>query len=507
MGNIKEGRKPPSQSDQKTAPGGGAAFFRALLSLLPFCMLLGAQGAHASGAMPPASAIFPFGGVLISIAVGPLLFPAIWHKYDNAILAAWTVLSSFLCFHVMGKDPTGHLIAGILLKEYIPLIVLIGTLYIISSGIGIRVNRPGTTGVNVAIFATGELLSNFIGTTGTSMLLLRPLLDINKSRKYKIHTLIFFIFLVSNVGGCLLPFGDPPLFLGYLKGVSFFWTAKHMFPLFIVMSAILILIYVVIDIFLRRRENTAGAPSSPVLSAANSMFKPCNTACSAPVQITGYFNIALMVLAAVLVAGAGMLPKNPAFSVFGASVHYKGLFRDIGLGLISAASICYNKRTFSRKKGHSHDVSWAPITEVARYFAAIFITMAPVAAMLKEGHELFAPICNILRSTAHAPFWYFWFVSPFSAFLDNAPTYLVFFKMAGGDALSLMVEHARILTAISAGSVFMGAMTYIGNAPNFMVKSIAKEHGVHMPSFLGYMGWSAAILLPVVLLASYLFLY
>ncbi|MDR1208187.1 MAG: sodium:proton antiporter [Holosporales bacterium] len=509
MGDGQKSKCTPSKAEQIACAGGGRRFFGALFSLLPLYVLFCIQSAHAGNVIPPAGSIVPFAGVLLSIAIGPLLFPAIWHKYDNVILAAWTILSTWLCFHTMGKEPTGHLIAGIFLKEYVPLIVLIGTLYIISSGIGIRINRAGTTSVNVAIIATGEILSNLIGTTGTSMLLLRPLLDVNKTRKYKVHTLIFFIFLVSNIGGCLLPFGDPPLFLGYLKGVSFFWTAKHMFPMFLVISTILMFIYIVIDRYLIRKETISDYTNSHNISFEKDRQHSVRLT---PVQITGYFNIALMVLTAAFVAGAGMLPKKEAFSIFGSSVHYKGLLRDIGLCLISAASIFHARQTLKANKEHhkhvhSEEVSWAPITEVTRYFAAIFITMAPVAAMLKGGHEIFSPICNILKNTEHPSFWYFWFVSPFSAFLDNAPTYVVFFKMAGGDALSMMVEHARTLTAISAGSVFMGAMTYIGNAPNFMVKSIAKQHGVHMPSFLGYMGWSSVILLPVLAFASYLFLY
>jgi Na+/H+ antiporter NhaD/arsenite permease-like protein len=509
--------------------------------------------------MPPLSTTIPFLGVLLSIALAPLLIPAFWHKYDNTILIIWTMMSTWLCFDSIGGNATGHLVSGILFKEYLPFIILIGALYIISSGIHIRINKSGTTGVNVAILLVGELLSNLIGTTGTSMLLLRPMLEVNKARKYKVHTVIFFIFLVSNIGGCLLPFGDPPLFLGYLKGVNFLWTAKHMFPLFLVISTTLILVYVVLDKwFLRRECNQANDGQKEDAGLCNT--KNVASSWKMGVEIGGYLDIALMIVVAVLVAGAGLLSKKEAFSVFGTSVHYKGLFRDVGLILISVVSIVYRRRTLRRSKhlhegegaahnlsehshdagsgagehlhggagycigehahgdsyeaGHSagehlhgHKISWAPLSEVARYFIAIFITMAPIAVMLKGGHEFFVPIRNMLGSTAHAPFWYFWFVSPFSAFLDNAPTYVVFFKMAGGDALALMTEHSRILTAISAGSVFMGAMTYIGNAPNFMVTSIAKQYGVHMPSFFGYMAWSCAILLPVMIAVSYFFLY
>jgi Na+/H+ antiporter NhaD/arsenite permease-like protein len=221
-------------------------------------------------------------------------------------------------------------------------------------------------------------------------------------------------------------------------------------------------------------------------------------------QITGHLNIVLMIFVTLIVACTGVMPKKKAFSILGTAVHYKGLIRDIGLVVISTISLCLRKK-FKRKTTSTD--SLAPIIEVARYFIAIFLTMAPVAIMLKHGHEFFQPIRNILANTQHVSFWYFWFVSPFSSFLDNAPTYLVFFKMAGGDAVNLMHAQSQVLTAISASSVFMGAMTYIGNAPNFMVKSIAMQHGIRMPSFLGYMVWSCSILLPVLIAVSYIIMY
>ncbi|MDR1597487.1 MAG: sodium:proton antiporter [Holosporales bacterium] len=531
------------------------------------------SSAQASVAMPPLSTTIPFIGALLSIALGPLLIPATWRKYDNAILTIWTILSTWLCFDGIGKDSTGHLLSGIVFKEYIPFIILIGALYIISSGIRIRINRKATTKVNVAIFVMGEILANIIGTTGTSMLLLRPMLDVNRNRKHKVHTVIFFIFLVSNIGGCLLPLGDPPLFLGYLKGVNFFWTATHIFPLFCFISVALLSIYVVLDKWFLSRERVVDELDDP--HHETDPHHEHHYAHVPSIQISGFLNIWLMVAIAALVACTGLLPKKEAFSVFDTAVHYKSLLRDIGLVVISAISLYSRKRANERHKndhrvsdhnmeahvyhngecacyhneegactcGHdlpetapSHQeasspgimppgimsqdimsfddesshiskISWGPLSEVARYFIAIFITMAPIAAMLKGGHEFFEPIRHTLGHTPHSAFWYFWFVSPFSAFLDNAPTYVVFFKMAGGDAVSLMGKYASVLTAISAGAVFMGAMTYIGNAPNFMVASIAKQYGVRMPSFLGYMAWSSAILLPVLLLASYLFLY
>lgn len=449
--------------------------------------------------IPSLSTAIPFVGVLISIAFCPLLIPSFWKKFENLILTCWTLISIGLCYVSVGALDTHHLLATVLLKEYIPFVVLISTLYIISGGINIHINRVGTTRVNMMLLLIGEFLSNFIGTTGTSMLLLRPLLDANKGRKYKAHTVIFFIFLVSNIGGCLLPFGDPPLFLGYLKGVDFFWTAKHIFPMFAAISAILLLIYACIDIALVHRELKEDGGED--VEKDNHDLQNLKV-----IQITGYFNILLMFLVVVLVAGTGSIHAK-IHMPFSFSIPVRGIIRDVGLVILSIVSYRFSPKIKGVPVHKANDFSWGPLQEVIKFFIAIFITMAPVAAMLKGEHEFFQPLRTMLTNTEHAAFLYFWFVSPFSAFLDNAPTYLVFFKMAGGNAQFLMHEGSKILMAISASSVFMGAATYIGNAPNFMVRSIAQQHNVKMPSFLGYMLWSGIILVPVLLLVSYWFLY
>ena len=442
--------------------------------------------------VPPIETSIPFVGVLLSIALCPLLIPKLWHKFENLILASWILISIWLCIISIGGHNTTSIISNVLIKEYIPFIILVGTLFIISNGIKIKIYKEGTTMVNIAILVIGEILANFIGTTGTSILLLRPLLEVNKNRKYKVHTVIFFIFLVSNIGGCLLPFGDPPLFLGYLKGVDFFWTLKHLWPMFLIASSILIMIYAIIDKFLIKKEKFI----------VNLDEKTKNKT----VQIKGLLNIFFMIMVIFVVAGTGLLNKNIAFNIFNTNVHYKNILRDFGLIILSIFSFI-QFLYLNKNSEHKVKFSWGPISEVARYFIAIFITMAPVAIMLKSGHDFFDPIRNMLANNENPSFMYFWFVSPFSAFLDNAPTYIVFFKMAGGDANTLMHSGMKILMAISASSVFMGSMTYIGNAPNFMVRSIAKQHGVKMPGFLGYMLWSFIILLPVFALISYIFFY
>lgn len=487
-----------SMADKK----GGLRFVMRFSGL--FALLLMFPGVcEGAVAMPTLGTAIPFAGVLLSIALCPLLTPALWHKHDNLILTLWSVLSLWMCSITMGPFATNHLVSAILVKEYIPFIILVGTLYIISGGISIQINREATTKANVALFLVGVIAANFIGTTGTSMLLLRPMLDMNRNRKYKVHTVIFFIFLVSNIGGCLLPFGDPPLFLGFLKGVDFFWTASHMLPLLVIVTAILITIYCAIDRYFLRKEARETEASEPAAIPENPASHPHLPL----VEMRGTFNLLLMLAVVVLVAVTGTLSKKEAFSLFDTKVHYKNLIRDVGLVFISGLSLAISPKVKDKSLRKLNHFSWGPLSEVARYFVAIFITMAPVAAMLKGGHPFFQPIRLALESTMHAPFLYFWVVSPFSAFLDNAPTYLVFFKMAGGNASYLMTAGASILTAISASSVFMGAMTYIGNAPNFMVRSVAKQYGVAMPSFLGYMAWSCAILLPTMLLVSWLMFY
>lgn len=467
--------------------------FFLLKVVLVSCFFTGS--CQAALVMPPLISGVPFAGVLLSIAFGPLLFPRVWHKWENWLLVFWVVISTWLCSTTMGTYAVGHVVAAVIIKEYLPFVILIMTLYIISNGITLTIHKKGTTGVNVALFLAGGVLANLIGTTGTAILLLRPMLDVNKHRKHKVHTVIFFIFLVANIGGCLLPFGDPPLFLGYLKGVHFLWTAKHIFPIFAFVETLLVLAYVALDRFyFAKNSDELVVPQEATASEGSG------------VTMSGGLNIVLMLLAVVLISWSGTLPKKPAFSIFKAHVHYKSIARELGLMVISGIALWNFHHAENRSKS-KRVILWGPINEVARIFLAIFITMAPISIMLRGGHEFFQPICTLLKNSSHAAFWYFWFVSPFSALLDNAPTYLVFFKMAGGDPIYLMTEGQQILVAISAGAVFMGAMTYIGNAPNFMVQSIAKQYGIHVPSFFGYLKWSCLILLPVLAFASWVFLY
>jgi Na+/H+ antiporter NhaD/arsenite permease-like protein len=313
------------------------------------------------------------------------------------------------------------------------------------------------------------------------MLMIRPLIRANDNRKHVAHVIVFFIFLVSNAGGSLTPLGDPPLFLGFLRGVDFFWTTRHLLEptLFLVVS--LLVLFYAIDRYWYSHEDLL--PQDP-------------TPDTRQISIEGGWNFVALAAVMGLVLVSGSWHPGVAFEVAGTAVEGQQLLRDGLLLGVAAVSWWLTPRAVR----DSNQFSWGPMKEVAKLFAGIFLTMAPVLAMLKAGHAgAFAAVASSVNDAqGHGlPWAYFWFAGGLSSFLDNAPTYLVFFSLAGGDPQHLMTSAAATLMAISAGSVFMGANTYIGNAPNFMVKAIAEDRGIRMPSFFGYMAWSACILLPL----------
>ena len=431
----------------------------------------------------------PFAGLLLSIALMPLLTPFFWHQHFGKITAAWS-LAFFLPFAVIfgpGMASVGFMHA--LLEEYIPFIVLLTTLFTVAGGIHIRGNLHGSPGLNTAILAIGAVLASFMGTTGASMLLIRPLIRANDNRSHKAHVIVFFIFIVSNAGGSLTPLGDPPLFLGFLKGVEFFWTAKHIFPETLFMIGTLLAIFYIIDSwFYRRREEVL--PRDP-------------TPDSRGIGFDGAVNFWLLGGVAGLVLLSGIWKSPVAFNIAGTDVGLPGLVRDVGLTFITLLSL----KITAAKVHADNQFSWGPMAEVAKLFAGIFLTIIPVIAMLKAGTSgpFGAVVSAVTRSDGTPdPAMYFWATGILSSFLDNAPTYLVFFNTAGGDAQVLMTSLASTLAAISAGAVFMGANTYIGNAPNLMVKAIAEDRDVKMPSFFGYMLWSGAVLIPLFVIMTFI---
>jgi Na+/H+ antiporter NhaD/arsenite permease-like protein len=432
----------------------------------------------------------PFAGMLLSIALLPLLAPRLWHHHFGKIALGWALafLLPFALLH--GAGHAGHALVHALVEEYLPFILLLVALFTVAGGIYIRGNLKGSPGVNVALMAIGALLASFMGTTGASILMIRPLLRANDNRPYAVHVVVFFIFIVSNAAGSLTPLGDPPLFLGFLQGVDFFWTLRQLLPETLVLVGALLAIFWLIDSWHYRREGVLPADPTPDSKEG--------------IAIEGKGNIALLGVVVALVLMSGLWRPGVSFDIFGSQVALQDAVRD--LGMVAVALLSWHL-TPSAPRRHN-EFSWGPMQEVAKLFLGIFITMAPVLAMLKAGTAgAFAPVAHAVTAPSGEPLpWaYFWLSGALSSFLDNAPTYLVFFNLAGGDPQHLMGPMAATLAAISAGSVFMGANSYIGNAPNFMVKAIADERGVKMPSFFGYMAWSCGVLLPLFLLITFVF--
>ena len=431
----------------------------------------------------------PFAGLLLSIALLPLLAPLFWHHHFGKVSLAWSLafLLPFALTYGAGMAAASFMHA--LLEEYIPFILLLTALFTVAGGIHIRGNLRGSPGLNTAILATGAVLASFMGTTGASMLLIRPLIRANDNRAHKAHVVVFFIFIVSNAGGSLTPLGDPPLFLGFLKGVDFFWTVRHIFPetLFLV-GSLLAIFYALDTWFYRRREETL--PLDPTPDTRRIGFD-------------GAANFWLLGAIAGLVLLSGIWRSPMAFNIAGTRVGLPGLVRDVGLVALTFLSLAIT----SARVHADNQFSWGPMVEVAKLFAGIFLTIIPVIAMLKAGTDgaFGAVVAAVTRPDGSPdPAMYFWATGVLSSFLDNAPTYLVFFNTAGGDPQTLMTTFASTLAAISAGAVFMGANTYIGNAPNLMVKAIAEDRGVKMPSFFGYMLWSGGVLIPLFIIMTFI---
>jgi Na+/H+ antiporter NhaD/arsenite permease-like protein len=425
---------------------------------------------------------------LLSIAVLPLATPALWHHHFGKIALGWSLLFllPFLLTH--GGGATAGVLAHTLVAEYIPFIVLLTTLFTVAGGIYIRGNLHGSPALNVGLMAIGAVLASFMGTTGASILMVRPLIRANDNRKHVAHVLVFFIFIVSNAGGSLTPLGDPPLFLGFLKGVDFFWTVKHIFPETLFLIGALLVIFFAIDTWYYRREGVTRADPTPDTPRFG---------------IEGGVNFVLLLAVMGLVLMSGVWQPGVGFELLGTEIGLPQLVRDGALVGITWLSL----RLTTRAVRDSNQFSWGPMAEVAKLFIGIFVTMVPVLAMLKAGEAgAFAAVTRAVTGADGQPLpWaYFWFSGVLSSFLDNAPTYLVFFNLAGGDPAVLMTTLAPTLAAISAGSVFMGANSYIGNAPNFMVKAIAEDRGIRMPSFFGYMAWSCTILLPLFVLITFI---
>lgn len=449
----------------------------------------GAGGApHLDGADLGIIWVVPFAGILLSIALGPLLFPDFWHHHFGKISAAWGLAFLIPFALLFGFSLALFETLHVALLEYFPFIILLLALFTVTGGLRVRTSYQGSAAFNTGLLGVGTALASWMGTTGAAMLLIRPLLRANAWRRHKVHVVVFFIFLVANIGGSLTPLGDPPLFLGFLKGVDFFWPTTAMFLPMMLVVVILLPAFFFLDSFMLRRETA----SPPVPASDEPRFR-----------MEGTINLLLLAGVVLSVLMSGVWKPGVSFEIYHVEIELQNLARD--LLLLGLAGISWVVTPMETRI--SNEFNWFPIVEVGKLFAGIFITIVPAIAILRAGEEgVLAPVINAVTeggepvNTA-----YFWATGILSSFLDNAPTYLVFFNTAGGDAQELMGPLYETLLAISAGAVFMGANTYIGNAPNFMVRAIAEERGVRMPSFFGYMAWSGLILLPIFVVVTLVF--
>lgn len=458
----------------------------ALTALVPLSAQ--ASGGHdLNGAELSILWVVPFVCMLLSIAIGPLAVPHFWHHHFGKVALFWGLAFLVPCAMVFGLQLAVYQFVHVLFMEYVPFIILLFALFTIAGGVRLKGQLVGTPVVNAGLLALGTILASWMGTTGAAMLLIRPLLRANEHRKYRMHIVVFFIFLVANIGGSLTPLGDPPLFLGFLKGVSFFWTTVHLFCKTVLLSVILLGIFFLLDTFLFSKE---GKP------------KPA-TQSNEKLSLDGKVNLLLLIGVVISVLMSGIWKPESGFEIYGTHIELQNAARDVILLALAGTSLALTTKECRKL----NNFTWEPILEVAKLFIGIFISMIPAIAILRAGTD--GALAGVINMVFHegqpVNAMFFWLTGILSSFLDNAPTYLVFFNTAGGDAVHLMTDWTETLSAISAGAVFMGAVTYIGNAPNFMVRSIAEDQGVKMPSFFGYMLWSVGILFPSFALITYLF--
>ncbi len=437
----------------------------------------------------------PFVGLLLSVALFPILKPDWWDKHEPHAVIFWSLLVIVLFTAKFGVGKSAEMVLDCIFNDYLTFIVLLFGLYCVSGNITFAGDLAGSPGVNVFLLAVGTLLSSCIGTTGSSMLMVRPVISMNSWRKRKAHIMIFFIFLVSNIGGCLTPVGDPPLLMGFMRGVNFFWSL-HLFPVLLLNMAVLLVLFYHIDKRAYRADIAEGR--EPNIRVPHTTL-----------EVGGKHNVIFLVMIVAGVILSGTLPKLSIFQdaqgnalgiplPAGVVFPWSSLIECV---IILLAAFLSFKTTPQEVRRKNH-FTWGAIKEVAMLFVGIFLTMQPALRLLKQ----LGPEMGI-----NTPAQMFWAAGALSSFLDNTPTYLVFLTTAGtlgftsGIVTSLGTVPVQMLMAISCGAVFMGANSYIGNAPNFMVKALSDENGIRMPSFFGYMKWSIGILIPVFLLDTLIF--
>jgi Na+/H+ antiporter NhaD/arsenite permease-like protein len=460
----------------------------------------GSTHGHADlGSHLPLTSCLPFAGMLLSIALWPLIAPEFWHHHFGKISAFWSLCLA-VPFVIIFKGTAVYEIIHIMLADYVPFIILLWSLYTVSGGILLRGTLTGTPMINVVMLLIGTILASWMGTTGAAMLLIRPFLRANKNRKNRTFMVVFFIFLVANVGGSLTPLGDPPLFLGFLHGVRFFWTfniAPHM----VCMVILLIIIYYAMDkyYYIKEMRQIAAVEGSGTASGDQSRV---------PLALEGVHNFLFLagIVGAVLMSG--MVDWGDV-NTLGVHRGLQDWVRDVILVILGILSLV----TTTAKIRQDNEFTWFPIQEVAYLFIGIFVTMIPCLLILKAGAE--GALAFLIKGVSQ-PAHYFWITGALSSFLDNAPTYLTFFNTALGSFFAglsepeavvlLMSDKAIYLKAISSGAVFFGACSYIGNAPNFMVRAISEEAGTPMPSFFGYiLKYSLVFLVPSFIVITWIF--
>lgn len=473
------------------------------------------------GTQLPIWSVIPFVGILLSIAIFPLVAPRFWHHHFGKVSAFWALLFA-IPFLLAYKGEGFHEILHIYIADYIPFIILLWALFTAAGGILVQGAPAGTPFANLVMLLIGTFLASWIGTTGAAMVLIRPVLRMNKYRKSKVHVIVFFIFLVANIGGSLTPLGDPPLFLGFLHHVPFFWTF-NLFPEMIFVVAIILTIFFLFDLLLFRREGwhrkmylkpyhfeiPEGMDEAEIKAKheENKLAEKSVNPTKMKLSVMGLHNLLFLlgIMGGVLFSG---LVHIGEVTIYGIHVTIQSMIRDGFLVLMGILSL--KTTAWSIREGN--EFTWFPIKEVAKLFAGIFMTIVPALAMLRAGT---AGNLHFIIDAVKEPWHYFWTTGALSSFLDNAPTYLTFLSTACGQffaglpepqaVANLIAHQSWYLKAISTGAVFFGSMTYIGNAPNFMVKSIAEEQNIRMPSFFGYMMYSVLILVPVFILVTLVF--
>ena len=497
--------------------------------------------------------VLPFVAILLSIAIGPLVAPKLWSRHYGRVVGVCSLGLMTAVGLAFGWQESFALTQHALLDHYLPFLILVGGLYIMASDIRIEMNISPTPLNNMLFLAVGTLLASILGTTGAAMVLLKPLIQMNQGRKQRTHQIVFFILLVANVGGCLTPVGDPPLFIGFLNGISFFWPLKHLALPFACMSLPLLALFYVVDQWHWRREGVSHSnasssretslfPSSsspsvhrhpsegwdpepskkPFVESSRSsastwvpdskVCNPSNARTNLTSGMTRFFmftkvfslkglpNLLCILGVTALTVLTPLFPEKPFAWL---SWTQGDVLRNGGILCLATLS-WFTTAPRLRRQNH---FDWHPVKEVAQIFAGIFLTIGPILNLLSQGAQgPFSKLTeHLLAGGAPHPGLFFWATGALSAFLDNAPTYLIFFHFAGADPIALSGALAPTLKAISCGAVFMGALTYIGNAPNFMVRSIAQDEGIPMPSFFGYMAYSCLVLLPLFALITWLF--